>query len=125
MQNMNSRDAVAKSQEPLASRRKHALVAASKENSRTSFGEIRSLDRIAQINEKKSTIDEFKEKSRDWYLRKGRQTHDKLSHNEVSQKYKDAFKNLSMELKKKIDSEYRHNESIENKYLQVASNQTD
>jgi hypothetical protein len=129
MLNMKSRDAVTKSQEPVASRRnKFVLDGDLNEQPRQSFGEIRSLDRIAQILDKRSSIDDYKDKSRDWYLRKGRESQDKLSHKEVSQKYKDAFKNLSMELKKKIDLESRdprHIESIDNKYLQVSSNGTD
>ena len=55
---------------------------------------------------------------REWYLRRGRQPSE-TTHHDISQKYKAAFKNLSMELKKKIDNEYSRglNESIDNKYL--------
>lgn len=85
------------------------------------------MDRLAAQAEKKSDIDSFKERSREWYLRKGRESQDRLSHKDISQKYREAFKNLSQELKRKIDTEYSRggHESIDNRYLQCSSTGTE
>ena len=75
MDNMRARDSAPESRscEPISKRH-------SRENS---YGEIRSLDRIASQQEKRSQVDEFKEKTRDWYLRRGRLPEEK-SHHDIS-----------------------------------------
>ena len=72
MDNMKARDAPpaleSRSCEPV---RENNFVE-SKRSRENSYGEIRSLDRIAAQNDKKTSVDQFKEKTRDWYLRRGR-----------------------------------------------------
>lgn len=46
---------------------------------------------------------QFREKSKEWYQRRGRQNDEDLSATLVSKKYQDAFRNLSMELKRKME----------------------
>ena len=48
---------------------------------------------------------QFREKSKEWYQRRGRKNDEDLSHVDVSKKYQDAFRNLSMELKRKMEKE--------------------
>ena len=55
----------------------------------------------------KKEVEEFKEKSKDWYQRRGRShKEEKISHKDIAKKYQAAFSNLSKELKRKIEDDY-------------------
>lgn len=73
MDNMKARDAPpaqeSRSCEPI---RENNFAESKRHSRENSYGEIRSLDRIAAQNDKKTSVDQFKEKTRDWYLRRGR-----------------------------------------------------
>ena len=71
--------------------------------------QLRSVDRLNQIHAerkmKNEEVNVYRHKSKDWYQRKDRQPLNEdgdIVHKDIAQKYKDAFKNLSQELKKKI-----------------------
>jgi len=73
------------------------------------FGELRSSARLAQQRERKAAdrerVDEYRERSKEWLKRRGRQPdQDCTGANDVAKTYKEAFRNLSMELKKKIST---------------------
>lgn len=73
------------------------------------FGELRSSARLAQQRERKAAdrerVDEYRERSKEWLKRRGRQPdQDCPAANDVAKTYKEAFRNLSMELKKKIST---------------------
>lgn len=81
--------------------------------------QLRSVDRLNQIHEERQTKHEevnlFRNRSRDWYQRKDRERSAEnadVVHRDIAQKYKDAFKNLSQELKKKM-SDVGHNKRHE------------
>jgi len=73
------------------------------------FGELRSSARLAQQRERKAAdrerVEEYRERSKEWLKRRGRQPdQDCPGANDVAKTYKEAFRNLSMELKKKIST---------------------
>ena len=73
------------------------------------FGELRSSARLAQQRERKAAdrerVDEYRERSKEWLKRRGRQPdQDCQGATDVAKTYKEAFRNLSMELKKKIST---------------------
>lgn len=76
---------------------------------RQDFGELRSSERLAQLRERKAAdraqLQEYRERSRDWLKRRGRQPERECPEaKQVASKYKEAFRNLSIELKKKIST---------------------
>ena len=71
--------------------------------------QLRSVDRLTQIHEerkaKNDEVNRFRDRSKDWYQRKDRERtaeNAEVVHQDIAKKYKDAFKNLSQELKKKM-----------------------
>lgn len=71
--------------------------------------QLHSVDRLAQVQDERRTQPEevnlFRNRSKDWYQRKDREhsaENSEVVHKDIAQKYKDAFKNLSQELKKKM-----------------------
>ena len=69
-----------------------------------------SVDRMQEFHERRRSkhdeVQEFRNRSRDWYQRKSREPEagTAVTHNAIKKKYQDAFRNLSLELKKKIRS---------------------
>lgn len=73
------------------------------------FGELRSSARLALQRERKAAdrerVEEYRERSKDWLKRRGRQPEqDCPEAKNVAATYKEAFRNLSMELKKRIST---------------------
>ena len=70
-------------------------------------GMLNNEERFTQIfsrrNKECEKVEEFKEQSKNWQVRRGRSQHNgSLSSHDITMKYREAFRNLSLELKKKM-----------------------